>query len=95
MSGGAALPACPRNEPYAVRVVEGRSYRWCSCGLSKTQPWCDDAHVGTGWEPVSFVAPISELFYMCGCKRSANPPWCFGTCRGHQRPEREAPPEGC
>ena len=78
-----ALPVCAQTGPYAVPVVEGRTYRWCSCGLSATQPWCDDAHVGTDMTPIVFVAPISETFYMCGCKRSDNAPYCFGNCRGH------------
>lgn len=77
------LPLCAQLGPYPVPVVEGQSYRWCSCGLSATQPWCDDAHVGTGIEPIVFVAPLSATFYMCGCKRSDNAPYCFGNCRGH------------
>lgn len=82
------LPVAAQQGPYEVEVEEGRTYRWCSCGLSRTQPWCDDAHVGTGMEPISFVAPITAVFHMCGCKSSENKPWCFGTCRGHKRPER-------
>ena len=83
------VPVAARLGPYEVQVVEGRSYRWCSCGLSATQPWCDDSHEGTGMEPVVFVAPITAMFFMCGCKQSANKPYCFGTCRGHTRPERD------
>jgi CDGSH-type Zn-finger protein len=81
-----ALPVRARNGPYEVRVEEGRTYRWCRCGLSTTQPWCDESHAGTGMEPIEFVAPISEVFFMCGCKASDNPPFCFGNCRGHGRP---------
>lgn len=83
--GPAALPRSPQIGPYAVPVEEGVSYRWCRCGLSRTQPWCDGAHEGTGIEPIEFVAPLSGTFYMCGCKRSDNPPYCFGNCRGHGR----------
>lgn len=79
-------PACPQAGPYAENVKEGKRYRWCSCGLSTTQPWCDGSHVGTAFEPIEFVAPISGIFYMCGCKRSENAPYCFGNCRGHCRP---------
>jgi CDGSH-type Zn-finger protein len=78
-------PACPQPGPYAEKVEEGKRYRWCSCGLSATQPWCDDSHAGTGFEPIEFEAPISGIFYMCGCKRSDNAPYCFGNCRGHSR----------
>jgi CDGSH-type Zn-finger protein len=85
----ANLPVSPSTGPYPEIVEEGKHYRWCSCGLSLTQPWCDDSHLGTGIEPIEFVAPISGTFYMCGCKKSANPPYCFGTCRGHIRPERK------
>ena len=76
-------PHSPQIGPYPVMVEEGRTYRWCSCGLSADQPWCDDSHVGTGFEPIEFVAPITAEFYMCGCKESGNKPYCFGNCTGH------------
>jgi CDGSH-type Zn-finger protein len=82
----AKLPVLAQPGPYEVEVVEGRRYLWCSCGLSATQPWCDGSHEGTGFEPIAFVAPLSAVFHMCGCKRSENKPYCFGTCRGHKRP---------
>ncbi|MEO7811448.1 MAG: CDGSH iron-sulfur domain-containing protein [Usitatibacter sp.] len=83
---GGKLPVMARLGPYEVVVKEGTTYRWCSCGLSATQPWCDDSHEGTGMEPIEFVAPLSAVFHMCGCKNSDNKPYCFGTCRGHRRP---------
>lgn len=76
-------PAMPQRGPYIVQVEAGKTYRWCSCGLSADQPWCDDSHAGTGFEPIEFEAPISGEFHMCGCKQSDNKPYCFGTCRGH------------
>jgi len=81
------LPVSPRNGPYEAAVEEGRLYRWCSCGLSKTQPWCDGSHVGTRFDPIEFVAPITGAFFMCGCKRSDNKPYCFGNCTGNNRAE--------
>ena len=75
----------PQQAPYVVEVEEGRRYLWCSCGLSRRQPWCDGAHCGTAFEPLAFVAPISGEFYMCGCKRSDNKPYCFGNCTGRAR----------
>ena len=79
------LPVASQDGPYAVQVEEGRSYRWCSCGLSRIQPWCDDSHEGTDFEPIEFVAPITAEFMMCGCRQSDNKPYCFGNCRGHER----------
>jgi CDGSH-type Zn-finger protein len=81
----ARRPVPAQNGPYAVPVKEGEVYRWCRCGLSSSQPWCDGSHAGTGLEPIEFIAPISEVFYMCGCKQSDNPPYCFGNCRGNNR----------
>lgn len=78
-------PISPQVTPYVVQVEAGRTYRWCACGLSRTQPWCDGSHEGTDIEPIEFEAPLSAEFYMCGCKRSDNKPYCFGNCRGHQR----------
>jgi len=80
---GTGTPEMPRRGPYVVEVEAGRTYRWCSCGRSADQPWCDGSHVGTGFAPVEFEAPISGEFHMCGCKQSENAPYCFGTCRGH------------
>ena len=77
--------ACTGGKVHVVEVEEGRRYVWCACGLSRTQPWCDGSHEGTGIEPIAFEAPLSAEFHMCGCKRSDNKPFCFGNCRGHQR----------
>lgn len=85
------MPWAAQEGPYEVPVEEGRRYRWCSCGLSATQPWCDDSHVGTAFQPIEFVAPITAVFFMCGCKRSENAPYCFGTCRGYKRSGGEGP----
>ncbi len=65
--------------PYAVDVEEGRAYKWCRCGRSKTQPFCDESHTGTGIEPVAFVAERTETVILCGCKETGSPPFCDGT----------------
>lgn len=76
-------PVGSKRGPYIVQVKAGETYLWCSCGLSKTQPWCDQSHADTSFEPIEFVAPISGEFHICGCRQSQNKPFCFGTCRGH------------
>jgi len=30
--------------PIPVEVEAGKAYFWCTCGLSKNQPFCDGAH---------------------------------------------------
>ena len=74
-SAGADMdrPYSPQIGPYPVMVEEGRTYRWCSCGLSADQPWCDDSHEGTGFEPIEFVAPITAEFYICLLYTSPSP----------------------
>jgi len=65
--------------PYPVEVEAGKSYHWCSCGLSAKQPFCDGAHKGTGLTPVKFDATETKTVYFCGCKHSANPILCDGS----------------
>lgn len=72
---------CARVGAYEVDVVEGETYWWCSCGRSKTQPFCDGKHdtENTGCEPVEYVAQANLSLPMCGCKRSKTPPICDGS----------------
>ncbi|SFG65285.1 CDGSH iron-sulfur domain-containing protein [Neptunomonas qingdaonensis] len=65
--------------PYATDVVAGERYRWCACGQSKRQPFCDGSHKGSGIRPVSFTAEKTETVYLCGCKQTKNQPMCDGT----------------
>ena len=55
------LPHSPQRAPYVVQVQEGRAYLWCSCGLSRNQPWCDGAHAGSGFEPVPWERAIETI----------------------------------
>jgi CDGSH iron-sulfur domain-containing protein 3 len=72
-------PVAAAKEPFAVEVVEGRRYYWCSCGRSKTQPFCDGSHQDSAFEPVVFSAKKSQTVYLCGCKQTADRPYCDGT----------------
>ncbi|MDH5601758.1 MAG: CDGSH iron-sulfur domain-containing protein [Gammaproteobacteria bacterium] len=69
----------PQNAPYVVEVEEGKSYYWCSCGRSKSQPFCDGSHKGTDFQPVEFTAEKNETVYFCGCKKTGNVPFCDGS----------------
>ena len=72
-------PVVAQKAPYEVEVEEGKSYWWCACGRSKTQPFCDGSHKGTGFSPVEYTAKRSKPTYFCGCKRTEGPPLCDGT----------------
>jgi CDGSH-type Zn-finger protein len=74
-----AEPAMPQKSPYSADVVEGRSYWWCACGLSKRQPFCDGSHKTTEFVPLEYKATASKTVWFCGCKKTANQPLCDGT----------------
>ncbi len=67
-----------QKSPYETDVEEGKSYWWCACGRSKTQPFCDGSHKGTGLSPVEYTAKRSKAVYFCGCKQTDGPPLCDG-----------------
>ena len=41
------MPEIGGKRPIPVNVEAGKSYWWCACGRSKTQPFCDGSHKGT------------------------------------------------
>lgn len=75
-------PVIAQKSPYAVEVETGKSYWFCSCGQSATQPFCDGSHKGGDFVPREFKAEKDETVYFCGCKNSSNGITCDGT---HQR----------
>jgi CDGSH-type Zn-finger protein len=68
-----------RKGPFGVVVEKGKTYWWCACGLSKSQPFCDGSHKETGFEPVKFVAEEKVMVAFCGCKQTRHPPYCDDT----------------
>ena len=72
-------PTIAQKGPYPVDVEAGKSYFWCSCGLSANQPFCDGSHKVTDITPVKFEATETTTVYFCGCKHSAGPPLCDGS----------------
>ena len=39
-------PVRASETPFAVEVETGKSYFWCACGRSATQPFCDGSQIG-------------------------------------------------
>jgi len=49
-------PTIAQKSPIPVAVEAGKTYYWCSCGKSATQPFCDGAHRGCGFKGASLAA---------------------------------------
>ena len=77
MSNGKAT----QSSPYRVEVEEGKSYFWCSCGQSASQPFCDGSHKGSEFGPMKYVAEKTGTVAFCGCRQSGNMPMCDGSHR--------------
>jgi len=74
-------PEIAQKAPYVVEAESGKSYWWCACGKSNSQPFCDGSHKGTGFSPVEFKATNDEKVWFCGCKHSQKGALCDG---GHK-----------
>ena len=72
-------PVIASKQPIAVELEAGKNYAWCSCGLSKKQPFCDGSHKSTDIRPLVFKAEEKKTAHLCQCKHTKTPPYCDGT----------------
>jgi len=72
-------PQIAQKGPFGVELEAGKSYWWCQCGRSQSQPFCDGSHKGGEFRPKMFVAETSGTAWLCGCKHSSDTPFCDGT----------------
>ncbi len=73
-------PIVSDNKPVKVNLAKAQEYHFCTCGRSKSQPFCDGSHVGTSFTPKVIVSDTdNEEAYLCACKHTSNAPYCDGT----------------
>ena len=71
-------PTIAARQPMGVELEAGKTYYYCSCGESASQPFCDGSHSGTDFSPQAFTAEKDGKAFLCQCKRSAKSPFCDG-----------------
>ncbi|MGC1304626.1 MAG: cupin domain-containing protein [Caulobacteraceae bacterium] len=90
-----STPTIAYRKGYYYEVEARKRYLWCSCGLSKTQPFCDGSHAGTDFLPVLFKPTQDEDVIFCGCKHTGTPPFCDGAHSnlpgGYQNDDPDSP----
>jgi CDGSH-type Zn-finger protein len=72
------LPHVVDTKPVVLELTP-KTYYWCSCGLSKNQPYCDGGHKGTGFVPTAFTVDETKKVALCLCKKSGNGAFCDGS----------------
>jgi len=89
------MPSIADNKPIKVDLTQGLEYHFCTCGGSKSQPFCDGSHAGTQFKPKAFVAEETGETYLCQCKYTGNAPYCDGTHKqfGSDQIGKEGPVE--
>ena len=72
-------PVVAAKAPSKVVLEAGKDYWWCACGLSKSQPFCDGSHKGTGLAPMKYSVDKTGDYWLCACKHSSKKPLCDGS----------------
>lgn len=70
-------------KPFKYHCQAGRVYNWCTCGWSRTQPFCDGTHSNRKMKithmPMRFECKETKDYWFCQCKRTKNRPFCDGS----------------
>ena len=72
-------PVIADNKPVKVNLSKGQEYHFCTCGKSKSQPFCDGSHLGTDFNPRVIVSDKEQVAFLCACKHTRNSPFCDGS----------------
>ncbi len=72
-------PKIAGRSPIRTKVEEGKTYFWCTCGRSESQPFCDGSHQGSSFAPMKYEAEETGDVFFCACKHSKKAPMCDGS----------------
>ncbi len=76
------LPRVAEKSPVKVKVEPGKEYKWCTCGITETEPFCDTRHKfieGTPFKSLRITFDEEKDVLFCRCKQTKNPPFCDGS----------------
>jgi CDGSH-type Zn-finger protein len=73
------FPDGSRKQPYFLQLEAGKTYYWCRCGKSQSQPFCDGSHPEKSPGPMPFTVDRDGMEAVCGCKYSKTRPLCDGS----------------
>ncbi|MFP5041415.1 CDGSH iron-sulfur domain-containing protein [Parasediminibacterium sp. JCM 36343] len=75
--------------PTSIVVEKGKTYAWCTCGLSAKNPFCDGSHktlateedgqLNMPFKSLKFTAEEDGEVWLCNCKHTKNAPFCDGS----------------
>merc|ERR1711997_1314451 len=77
-------------KPSKVSVKKYHLYKWCGCGRSHSQPFCDTTCKNIYWKkniiggPITYIAPEDKDIWFCLCKRTQHRPFCDGSHRDEE-----------
>jgi CDGSH-type Zn-finger protein len=67
-----------KSHPLVTELGVG-TYYWCACGQTRTVPYCDGSHAGSGIAPLAFEIKDAGTVAICNCGLTKNPPYCDGS----------------
>lgn len=72
-------PTRAGNKPIIVDIKKDKDYYWCTCGESKSQPFCDGSHKETSFQPMKIRVEEDTKKALCTCKQTKYAPCCDGS----------------
>ena len=98
---GVDQPKLGELRSFKVFLQQGQQVLYCSCGHSKTPPYCEKSCLTVNqltkqdFKPYLFEATESKIYGLCLCKYSKQPVLCDGThkiFKGWTKPAQPFPP---